>query len=47
MTLQELSNEQLQINYAVALKQYNKAYKTKKELEEEMLRRFNDEAESR
>ena len=47
MIVQELSDEQLHIHYVTTLKQYNVIYKQKKDLEEEMLRRFNEGLESK
>jgi hypothetical protein len=42
-TVDKLSDTELRRHYVVACKQYNNAYKTKKEIEEEMLRRFEKE----
>lgn len=42
-TVDRLSEEELRRHYVVACKQYNMAYKTKKDIEEEMFRRFEAE----
>ena len=42
-TLDKLTDAELRRHYVVAFKQYNLAYKTKKEIEEEMYRRFEKE----
>lgn len=44
-TVDKLSDAELRRYYVVAVKQYNRAYKEKKELEEEMFRRFEKELE--
>lgn len=44
-TVDTLTEEQLRRAYVVACKQYNNAYKSKKEIEEEMFRRFEKELE--
>jgi hypothetical protein len=44
-TVDKLSDKELRIHYVVAVKQYNNAYKTKKEIEEEFFRRFEKEIE--
>ena len=43
MRVDELTEEELRRHYVVAVKQYNNAYKIKKEIEEEMFRRFEAE----
>lgn len=45
MRVDELTEEELRRHYVVACKQYNNAYRTKKEIEEEMFRRFEAELE--
>lgn len=42
-TLDKLTDAELRRHYVVACKQYNMAYKTKKDIEEEMCRRFEKE----
>lgn len=42
MTISEMNNEQLLRFYAFHLKQIDNDYKTKKEFEEEIKRRFNE-----
>lgn len=42
MKIAEMSNEELYRNYACHLKQIDNDYKTKKEFEEEIKRRFNE-----
>lgn len=44
-TIDKLTDAELRRHYVVAVKQYNNAYKTKKEIEEEMARRFEKELE--
>lgn len=44
-TADKLSDTELRQAYVVAYKNYNNAYKAKKELEEEMFRRFEAELE--
>ena len=44
-TVDKLSEEELRIAYVMAVKQYNNAYKAKKEIEEEMFRRFERDLE--
>ncbi len=44
-TVDKLTEEELRRNYVLACKNYNNAYRTKKELEEEMFRRFEAELE--
>ena len=44
-TVDKLDDTELRISYVVAVKQYNNAYKAKKEIEEEMFRRFERELE--
>jgi hypothetical protein len=44
-TVDKLSDSELRRAYVVATKNYNQAYKAKKELEEEMFRRFEKELE--
>ena len=44
-TADKLSDSELRRAYVVAYKNYNQAYKAKKELEEEMFRRFEKELE--
>ena len=39
-TVKELDDKELRQTYVVACRQYNNAYKNKKEIEEEMFRRF-------
>ncbi len=39
-TVKELDDKELRQAYVVACRQYNNAYKNKKEIEEEMFRRF-------
>jgi hypothetical protein len=46
-TVNTLSEEDLRRHYVSAVKQYNNAYKVKKEIEEEMFRRFEAELEER
>lgn len=46
-TVDKLSEEELRRAYVVACKSYNTAYKSKKEIEEEMYRRFEAELEER
>ena len=45
MRVDELTEEELRRHYVVAVKQYNNAYKIKKEIEEEFFRRFEAEIE--
>ena len=45
-TLDKLDDAELRRHYVVACKQYNMAYKTKKDIEDEMLRRFEKELET-
>ena len=45
MRVDELSEAELRRHYVLAVKQYNNAYKVKKEIEEEMFRRFEAELE--
>ena len=45
MRVDELTEEELRRHYVVACKQYNNAYRTKKEIEEEMFRRFEKDLE--
>lgn len=42
-TVDKLSDTELRRHYVVAVRAYNNAYKAKKELEEEMVRRFEKE----
>ena len=42
-TVDKLTEEELRRAYVVAVKQYNSAYKTKKEIENEMFERFERE----
>jgi len=42
-TVDKLTDTELRVHYVVAVKQYNNAYKIKKEIEEEMFRRFEKE----
>lgn len=42
-TIQELSDKELRQAYVVADECYRKAYKEKKEIEEEMVKRFKSE----
>ena len=44
-TVDKLSDTELRRSYVVACKAYNNAYKSKKEIEEEMYRRFEKELE--
>lgn len=44
-TVDKLSDSELRRAYVVACKSYNTAYKSKKEIEEEMYRRFEAELE--
>jgi hypothetical protein len=44
-TVDKLSEEELRRAYVVACRSYNSAYKSKKEIEEEMFRRFEVELE--
>lgn len=44
-TVDKLSDAELRRNYVVAVKNYNNAYKAKKEIEEEFFRRFEKELE--
>ena len=44
-TVDKLSEAELRRAYVVAVKNYNNAYKAKKEIEEEMFRRFEKEIE--
>ena len=44
-TVDKLTDTELRRAYVVACKQYNNAYKSKKEIEEEMYRRFEKELE--
>ena len=44
-TVDKLSEEELRRHYVVACRQYNSAYRTKKEIEEEFFRRFEKELE--
>jgi hypothetical protein len=46
MRVDELTEEELRRHYVVAVKQYNNAYKIKKEIEEEMFRRFEKDLEN-
>lgn len=45
-TVKELNDTELRQAYVVTCRQYNNAYKSKKEIEEEMFRRFEIELES-
>jgi len=42
-TVDKLSDTELRRSYVVACRAYNNAYKSKKEIEEEFLRRFEKE----
>ena len=42
-TVDKLTDTELRMHYVVACKQYNNAYRAKKEIEEEMFRRFEKE----
>lgn len=44
-TVDKLSEAELRRAYVVACRQYNSSYKAKKEIEEEMARRFEKELE--
>lgn len=44
-TVDKLSDTDLRVAYVVACKAYNNAYRSKKEIEEEMFRRFERELE--
>lgn len=44
-TVDKLSDTELRRSYVVAVRAYNNAYKTKKEIEEEFVRRFEVELE--
>lgn len=44
-TVDKLSDTELRRSYVVACRSYNNAYKAKKEIEEEMARRFEAELE--
>lgn len=44
-TVDKLSEEELRRAYVVACRTYNSAYRSKKEIEEEMFRRFEAELE--
>lgn len=44
-TVDKLTDTELRRAYVVACKQYNNSYKAKKEIEEEMARRFEKELE--
>lgn len=44
--VEELDDTELRRAYVVACKQYNNAYKNKKEIEEEMCKRFELELDS-
>lgn len=44
-TVDKLSDAELRRSYVVACNSYNSAYKAKKEIEEEMKRRFEKELE--
>lgn len=44
-TVDKLSDTELRRAYVVACRSYNNAYKSKKEIEEEMCRRFEKELE--
>ena len=45
MRVDELTEEELRRHYVVVVKQYNNAYKIKKEIEEEFFRRFEKDLE--
>lgn len=47
MQVSEMSDRQLIIAYVIADKQYTQAYKDKKEIKEEMKKRFEIELEGR
>ena len=42
-TIDKLTDAELRRHYVIACKQYNNSYRTKKEIEEEMYRRFEAE----
>lgn len=44
-TVDKLDDTELRRSYVVACRAYNNAYKTKKDIEEEMCRRFEKELE--
>lgn len=44
-TVDKLDEKELRIAYVVACRAYNNAYRNKKEIEEEFLRRFEKELE--
>lgn len=44
-TVDKLSDTELRRSYVVACRAYNNAYKAKKEIEEEMFKRFEKELE--
>ena len=44
-TVDKLDEKELRIAYVVACRAYNNAYKNKKEIEEEMYRRFEKDLE--
>lgn len=44
-TVDKLTDAELRYHYVLAVKQYNNAYKAKKEIEEEMFRRFEKDLE--
>lgn len=46
MKINEIDDKQLRQAYVVAYKSYNDAYRTKKEIEEEMFKRFDIELEN-
>lgn len=46
-TVDKLTEEELRRHYVLAVKQYNNAYKVKKEIEEEFFRRFEKELDER
>lgn len=45
MTIQEMNDKQLRQAYVIACKQYNQSYKDKKDIENEMYKRFEIELE--
>lgn len=45
MPINEISDKQLRQAYVIACKQYNQAYKDKKDIEQEMYKRFEIELE--
>lgn len=45
MQINEMSDKQLRQAYVIACKQYNQAYKDKKDIEQEMYKRFEIELE--